>query len=273
MKFLIVGRTGTGKDKLRSILEKEYGWKFVLSHTTRPKRYPDEDTHIFITQEEAAHVPAQDKVAVTFIKNDKNNTHEYFTTRQQVEKCDAYIIDPIGIQTLLAHMSEEPFEIIYLAPKDKETQKRMAIGRSDNPEEAEKTFQYRYDNEDAQFTAFEKSLENNTFGGVYCRTAQIYINDYTEDTIKDIAFRSNGRKQFFENMNIIIEESKKNQSILTNCYGDILVHMKNKDNSKTIVPQTNEQFALTLASDPDGFSKLLQVWLEHRALNTERNKK
>ena len=37
IKFLIIGRTGTGKDTLKETLEKDYGWKFVKSYTTRKK--------------------------------------------------------------------------------------------------------------------------------------------------------------------------------------------------------------------------------------------
>ena len=270
MKFLIVGRTGTGKDKLRSILESEYGWNFVLSHTTRPRRYPDENTHIFISKESADAIPADKKVASTVIKNDENNSNEYFTTREQVEACDAYIIDPVGIQTLLTNMPEEPFEIVYLTPKDKETQKQMAVRRTDNPEEAERTFTYRYNDENPQFTEFENKLENGTFGSLYCRTAIPYVNDYTEETMKDIAFRLNGRKRFFENLHTIVEESKENGSVNTDENGNILVHINNMDETESQIAQTTEQFAVTVASDMEGFSRLLKVWLEHRDINKER---
>ena len=67
MKVLVIGRTSTGKDALRNILEEKYGWKFVHSHTTRPKRTPTEDTHVFVTKEYADSVPIEDKVAKTVI--------------------------------------------------------------------------------------------------------------------------------------------------------------------------------------------------------------
>ena len=52
MKLLIVGRTATGKDTLREALEKHANMTFVKSYATRPRRFENEDTHIFITKNE-----------------------------------------------------------------------------------------------------------------------------------------------------------------------------------------------------------------------------
>ena len=42
---LIAGRTGAGKDTLvKELINREF--RGVKSYTTRPKRTPDEDTHI-----------------------------------------------------------------------------------------------------------------------------------------------------------------------------------------------------------------------------------
>ena len=67
MKILIVGRTSSGKDSLQDLLVKNYGWSFVKSMTTRPKRHPDEHGHIFISKEEAAAIPQHEKAAWTVI--------------------------------------------------------------------------------------------------------------------------------------------------------------------------------------------------------------
>jgi hypothetical protein len=70
--ILIIGRSGSGKDFLARELAKN-GLSQVKSYTTRPPRYEGEDTHIFISAEEASRT--EGKIATTVI-----NGYEYFAT-------------------------------------------------------------------------------------------------------------------------------------------------------------------------------------------------
>ena len=163
MKMLIVGRSGRGKDKLREILETEYGWKFVKSYSTRKPRYEGEDTHIFITHKEADAISQEDKVAVTHIKNGDDIADEYFATRKQVEECDGYIIDPNGVKMLLASMPDTTFEIAYIASDNEDKVLDMVVKRAKgNTNEIEK-FKERCKDEDKQFSEFEQVLTDKTF--------------------------------------------------------------------------------------------------------------
>lgn len=112
MKFLIVGRTGVGKDTLRKKLEEKLGWKFVKSYTTRSKRHPDEDTHIFISKNAASKY--DDRIAHTVISNGSGEKDEYFATKQQFEEADAYIVDPFGAYEVLCNVHDEQICIVYL---------------------------------------------------------------------------------------------------------------------------------------------------------------
>lgn len=151
MIFLIVGRSASGKDYLRHILEKEYGWSFVLSMTTRPRRFPEEDTHIFVSTDVASTIPITDRAAWTTI-----NGYEYYCTKQQINEANAYIIDPNGIQTLRSTMPELEYQIIYLIPGDMVTCRQHAtIIRDDDSI----TYDSRMLAEDEQFKQFEKSNE------------------------------------------------------------------------------------------------------------------
>ena len=67
VKFLFAGRTAAGKDYLETLLKQSYGWTFVNSYSTRDKRFPEENTHEFITHEEAKKFSDDDKVAKTII--------------------------------------------------------------------------------------------------------------------------------------------------------------------------------------------------------------
>lgn len=94
--FLIIGKSGAGKDTIVKELCDRYGYKRLISYTTRPRRYEGEDTHTFITEAEyEAHRDAGDIVAYTFY-----NGNHYFATMGQLYESDLYVIDPAGVEFL-----------------------------------------------------------------------------------------------------------------------------------------------------------------------------
>lgn len=190
MKFLIVGRTATGKDTLASILTYKYGWKFVKSMTTRPKRYEEEDTHVFISEEEANKISLEDRVAYTVI-----NDYQYFATKKQVEESDAYIIDPYGVHVLLNKMPDEYFYIVYIRPYNYQTQREKAISRSDATEKEEKIFESRHMSEDEQFSEFEHLLDSyQIYKYKNVKDAIQYVNIYNIDSTEYFAHTLNTLK-------------------------------------------------------------------------------
>lgn len=94
-KFLIVGRSSSGKTSIASAACSELGLKLVKSYTTRPPRNEKESInskdHIFITEDDVEKYK-DDIAAYTEI-----NGYKYFTTMDQIDECDAYVIDPNGI--------------------------------------------------------------------------------------------------------------------------------------------------------------------------------
>lgn len=146
--ILIAGRTGAGKDTFASML-REMGMKGVVSYTTRKKRYETEDTHIFISKDEADKIT--DKVATTQI-----GEYEYFATRSQLEEADFYIVDPNGIEELKQNCPDIDFKIVYIY-SDFDIRKQRALKRSENPDEL-KVFISRNMDEMRQFIQFENDL-------------------------------------------------------------------------------------------------------------------
>lgn len=92
--LLIIGESGSGKTAVAEALEKEYGMKQVQSYTNRPKRSDKEAGHIFLTEKNISKIKAQypNRVAETIY--DKSL---YFTTAEQIESCDTYVISPDAI--------------------------------------------------------------------------------------------------------------------------------------------------------------------------------
>ena len=115
--------------------------------TTRPRRFPEEDTHIFVSTDVASTIPITDRAAWTII-----NGYEYYCTKQQINEANAYIIDPNGIQTLRSTMPELKYQIIYLIPGDMVTYRQYAIIRGDDSI----TYDSQMLAEDEQFKQFEK---------------------------------------------------------------------------------------------------------------------
>ena len=150
MKFLIIGRTGTGKDTLARLLEKK-GLTQVLSTTNRPKRHPEENTHRFV-DDETVEKEKGEAVATTII-----NGYTYYGTRKAVEMADIYIIDPKGMYELVNNMPNTAFSVVYMQA-DLKDRKINAVKRSDNPIEEEMVFDKRAEAEDEQFTEFEAKL-------------------------------------------------------------------------------------------------------------------
>lgn len=157
MLICIAGRTGSGKDYLAKKLE-EKGLKVLKSYTTRPRRTENEDTHTFITKEEADKIT--DKIAVTTI-----NGYDYFATYTQVKENDIYVIDPNGLKTLCENLKDEKIVVIYVKANDEERKKR-AVERSDNLEKELEIFNKRNDSENKQFTEFEKLLDLDAISAI-----------------------------------------------------------------------------------------------------------
>ena len=179
MLFLLVGRTGRGKDTLRECLENDFDWKFVKSCTTRPKRTANESTHVFVTREDAAAVSHDDIVAYT-----KIGEYEYYVTKDMLtEDIQGYIIDPDGIRYLCEKLPNQKFHVIYLeAP---ETEVSAHIAKRGNPAVELQRYAMRSVAEDTQFTQFEEMIASNSLPNTLSVT--VMHNDYKEGTMHWIA--------------------------------------------------------------------------------------
>ena len=240
MMILIVGRTSSGKDYFAERLT-EKGLSIVKSYTTRARRTPDEDTHIFVTEEEAAKIT--NKAATTIIKG-----HEYFGTTDQVENSDIYIIDPRGLYQITENMPDESFLVVYVSA-DPEIRRQRAIARAmpseelTDEEKAEKEkdigedFDMRNADEDEQFSKFETQIEifktaedpwgesnipQNVVGILY------YKNDFTMPTLVENANAVLDYQNRYDNIKALVEEAIE-LNLLTLHEGYISVMAKGHD--------------------------------------------
>ena len=156
--FLVIGRSGSGKDTLVNYMCQKYGLKKLKSYTTRPPRQNEEDTHIFISPEDVQKYQ-DDIIAYT-----KIGEFEYFATKSQLKDINFHIIDPKGVQDLenIPNLKEEfSFIKLLIYLPEKERKKRIAL-RGDS----EEAFLKRQEGEKQQFDNFE--LQTDLFDYAIC---------------------------------------------------------------------------------------------------------
>lgn len=92
----VLGKTASGKDSLANKLCERTGLKQIISYTTRPRRVNEGNTHIFVDESDYEQM-YQDGVIAAFTQIGQ---YKYWTTIDQLEDADVYIIDYTGIKTL-----------------------------------------------------------------------------------------------------------------------------------------------------------------------------
>lgn len=265
MKYLIVGRSGAGKDYLVEKLV-DMGLTKVKSYTTRPKRSDNEDSHTFITEEEAAEYT--DRVVET-----KIGEVTYFATREQVEESDLYTINPAVINTLARNMPDTEFQIVYVQATNDDARKTHAIERADDKEKEEEKFNTRNQDEDEQFTDFEHTI-NTRMDTEVCfpdniTAVIIFENDYTDSSAEKIANQLFMHRQQLQKMTNIVEECLDLNVLSTAKHTDSYGRKKvaiywQKDEDDDDVSQTEcpmERSAIRLLDDPENFLKIMGQYI------------
>ena len=124
--FCIMGESASGKDKLVTKLCDKNQWSHLISFSTRPKRYEDEDTHIFVDEDTFQDMLNEQQVAV-WTNIDGNY---YWSTIDQLYESDFYIINPEGLKMLKErNLPNLRLVTVYInVPEDIRKERAMARG-------------------------------------------------------------------------------------------------------------------------------------------------
>lgn len=142
--LLIEGESAAGKDTLAQILSIKHYLRPVCSYATRPMREGEKDglQHKFITKEQADKIKAEKEIAAyTEIDN-----YEYFTTMEDIDSSDIYVIDPNGIDFFKKKYPDKNVFVIYVTASE-ETRTERAKLRGDK----KTTIKSRFEDERKQF--------------------------------------------------------------------------------------------------------------------------
>ena len=258
MMYLIVGRTASGKDYLAHLLEKQ-NLNGVLSRTTRPKRGDDDNSHIFVTPEQAK----KDNNRVAFTSS---NGYEYYALDTDVLDKQWYIIDPNGIEPLAKAMLDTEFHIIYVSANDEERKRRyIERAKCDDPESG---FESRNASEDEQFTKFEEMLNNNEHTDSMplpsnIREIRILPNDFKEKTMVDAADKFAADWRTHKSLSNIVLQCIEFGIFQTNDNNEIQVIDKNTNSPTYVRP---EFVADILMKDSHSLSIVIQEFLSQTAI-------
>lgn len=161
----VLGESKSGKDNtvgIAELISKEMGDEILLnevvSYTTRPKRENEENgrEHFFISEEKAKKMMQEKKIlAYTKIEDPNSGVkgYEYFTTYDQLEGANIYIIDPNGLESLRKNPNLDILSVYIHSPKF--IRKIRAMKFSDYNKE----YKNRVKNEEKQFAKFKKNKE------------------------------------------------------------------------------------------------------------------
>jgi len=170
VKFIICGRTASGKSLFADILKHKYNMTVAESYTTRPKRNDDETGHIFIND--------INSVTEKRLCETEYNGFSYFITPEIVEHSDIFILDPKGMSELVAAFPNQPFRIIYMHNSDEQTRKTDFINRLDTDiAEADALYNKRQQEENECFKLFDDIFINNKqpIDNLIMNTKNIYM--------------------------------------------------------------------------------------------------
>ena len=155
--ILVIGRSGSGKDTMVRYAQKVFGAKAIPSYTDRPMR-PTETNgveHTFLTKEQFDKLLEKEQVfAYTKIGD---TGYRYCTTVEMLSSISAdtlfYVIDPSGYYYCEKYKDSFNTKVVYVTANTALRQQRANARNGDST-----AWLKRCDDEDGQFTSFEKAM-------------------------------------------------------------------------------------------------------------------
>ena len=163
-RVIIVGKGGSGKDHLRKSLS-EMGYKYCVSHTSRPSREGEEDgvDYFFVSIGE---VSDPDFLEKNFYEWVTFNGWFYGTSVSEFKQSDLLIMTPSGVEKL-RHEDRKDSHIIYLdIPEVVRRQRLLSRRDADHVERrlaADQADFLNFDDYDEQITDPFFNLQNLSF--------------------------------------------------------------------------------------------------------------
>lgn len=255
MKQIIVGRSGTGKTELASRLA-ALGMDVLSTCATRPRRGNDDSFHTFLSPQEAAAIPPEDKLCrVNF------DGYEYFARRQDAESAEIMVLEPSGAHEIAATFSDEAIMLVHVTADPMLAAKHAADRIPGDPAAASHAFMARAQAEDPIFKPFEESLadlKNGKESDEFAVIVQV-TNDFQPETLDRWAEYLASYARVHANVRTIVEQSAAFGHLEVD--EDNRIKVVNMDLSEHWM--SADKMAETILYDKEGFHQLFRAWLSH----------
>lgn len=146
--YLICGKSGSGKTWVTDKLHDKYGYQVLKSYTTRPRRHPLDDDHIYVTISDYY----EDKRNNLIAADTCFDQNLYWSKLSQLSESDIYVIDKKGIESLGSLVNFwRNLVVIYIDCSEDVRIKHMKM-RGDSQKDIYK----RLSNDEEEFSGIEK---------------------------------------------------------------------------------------------------------------------
>jgi guanylate kinase len=135
--LILTGKSSSGKDTIARLLEKEHGYNFIVSTTTRPMR-PGESNrnpYNFVTNEEFERLISGNELIEyreyhTLVNNNPEIWY-YGVEKKEVDPNKSYVVvlDTVGLREFKIHFPEKV--ISFFIHVDDEIRKQRCLSRGD----------------------------------------------------------------------------------------------------------------------------------------------
>ena len=280
MKFVILGRTGTGKTSLAEAMAQIGNLKLLKTSTTRqPRDDADKERYNFVMEAEA------DKIGAKYLYTEIGEA-KYFCSEEDLKACDIAVLDPDGLQDITALLPEEIIYVIYVHvnPGDEtaiarfETALDKRIKSSKDPAAVQKAIADKRAAESERFDRLEELLfdtarpENDPKRP---ETRKIFIDPRFHDRVQCIAdfmndFNEEHLSEFALNQVLVARRFKNVRTIIQQC-ADLeilsqpvpgMVSMM-ADHTNTSVLRPIDDCAHTVMNSPAAMTRIFNAWLTH----------
>lgn len=251
MKYVIVGRSGSGKTELASRLQSK-GLRLLKTYTTRkPRSDEDAKKYNFIHESEVENF--DDRILET---NFFGAT--YFTRKQDVLTADVMILEPDGFMEILGMFPDIQFCLLYIKAEKSEIADARAIARADDKNAEEAAIQKRRAGEDDRFGPLEAMIEHKSDSHINC-TVQTCENDFQPETLDKLAANMTGKLRKNNNFVKILTQLVALGALKTSDKNKLTVELDGIETDVSL-----DVFTELFVEDDNTFSYIIRAWLTHQ---------
>ncbi len=258
LKYLLLGRTGSGREFFQKLLL-ENKISVARSFTTRPpcnETVFEDSSHCYITDKQMNEI--SNRVLET-----EHNGYRYCYTRTLLECSLVIPIDPENVKTICEMFPDTAFRFIEIVASNEDRIKH-AVADAEDKLTAEEDFIAACEEENEAFCKFEDIITEQTLGIDNLMAGHVINNDFTSDSdvygfIENI---TNSYRVFTKMLKII--DTLREHDILTystetNTY---TLCMEDKNTGEPYNIQLSaDNMAEQIIFDPNGMFHTMSAWL------------